>query len=285
MISTGWLVALWLSIVSPDPPLQKCHQPPFQEGEMVRFEVSAFGIKGGEGTAILTKSRPPRPEAALSAALPDRDLWHIKGRGVISAPISWFYKLDDTLQTWLLPDSLLPHRRELRIKESSERAFRRILFDHGKNTAHFYRDRTFYRGNPAREKVTERTSYLFPQTFDAIALFKYLRCVRVQPGDALRLTVFEDEKNRAVLIQVIGFETLSTIFGEIEAIRADITVLPEGKLVKGRPFRGWVSRDSRRVPLKFVVDLRYAGLKGELRGYRRHFSAPIQGELDPSFVE
>ena len=277
---------LWFAwtLLHPSPALQTCVNPPFQEGEMTRFEVSTFGVVAGEGTAILRKAHAPRPEYELSAGPPQGKVWHVKGRGLIAPPASWFYKLDDILETWMFPDTFLPHRRELWIDESSERALRRVIFDHGAGSAHFYRDRTYYRSNPDRVKVTERESFLYPQSFDVISLFQYLRCVSVTPGDRIKVFVFENGKNRFVGIRVVGTEPLDTIFGTIDTVHAEITVYPEGKLVKGRPFKGWISNDERRVPIKFVVDLRYAHLKGELKGYRRNFKAPIVGELDPSFI-
>lgn len=282
---SGFWSLLWIwSLLSPSPPLQGCIEAPFLEGEMARFEVSTFGVVGGEGTAILRKSRPPQPEQRLSYDRPG-ELWHVKGRGRIAAPVSWFYKLDDILQVWMFPTSLLPHRRELHIDESSEKALRRVLFDHRTGAAHFHRNRTFFRSNSKREGVTERESLLAPNSFDVISLFFYLRCVDVGPGDEIKGFVYENDKNRWVHIRVVGIEPLDTIFGRIEAVQAEIVVYPEGKLVKGRPFKGWISNDEKRVPLKFVVDLRYANLKGRLKGYRRHFEAPIVGELDPSFVE
>ena len=281
---SGFWSLLWVwSLLSPAPPLQTCVRPPFLEGEMTRFEVSTFGVVAGEATAILRKNRPPQPEKELSYDRPG-ELWHVRGHGRITAPVSWFYKLDDILQTWIFPGSLLPHRRELHIDESSEKALRRVLFDHGAATAHFHRNRTFYRRNAKREGIKEKESPLAPESFDVISLFFYLRCVDVKPGDDVKVFVYEDGDNHWVRIRVVGIEPLNTIFGTIDAVHAEIVVYPEGKLVKGRPFKGWISNDEKRVPLKFVVDLRYANLKGELKGYRRDFEAPIVGKLDPSFV-
>lgn len=281
MVSSGWLLWMW-TLLAPEPSLQGCSEPPFQEGEMVRFVVSALGLRGGEATAILRRARPPEPEETLSKALPNEDFWYLEGRAGITPPLSWFYRLDDTVQVWMFPRSMLPHRRELHINETSEVAFQRILFDHRNATSYFYRDRTHWSGNPKYIRVTDRQSFLVPQAFDSASVFLYLRCVDVEPGDRLKLFVTENDKNRMVRIWVKGLETVDSIFGRIEAIRSEITVYPKGKLVKGRPFVGWISNDHRKAPLKFVVDMKYARLKGELAGYRRHFTAPIQGQLDPS---
>ncbi len=261
-----------------------CQAPPFEEGEMARFVARIGFLKVGEGTGILRKVTAPTPELQLAGELPEQEMWQVGGRIISTKPVSFFYKVDDSIAVWMQQESLLPHRQELRVDETNERGVRRIIYDHDGGIAHFWRDRTFYRRNKKREKVTIREDKLVPGSFEPLSLFFYLRCVEASEGDEFEIPLLENGKNRTVKIYVEKIEKIDTPLGEKEALRARIEVYFEGKLANERPFKAWVSNDERRIPLRFVADLKFANLKGVLVGYRRNFAAAVEGSLDPDFV-
>lgn len=282
------VLALWAAGASAQAPRPRatCESPPFEEGEMARFVARVGTLKVGEGTAILRKAEAPSDEMPPAGDLPDREMWQLEGRAISTPPVSFFYKVDDSIKVWMQQqDSLLPHRQEIRIDETNERADIRVIYDHAAGIAHFWRDRTFYRRNPHREKVTVREHELIPESFEPISLLFYLRCIDATEGSELELPVHESGKNRTVRVVVEEIETIKTPLGEKEAIRARIEVSFEGRLENKRPFKAWVTNDERRIPLRFVADLKFANLKGVLVAYRRHFGAEIEGELDPHFVD
>lgn len=277
-----WVTGTW---AEPRTLSEVCENPPFEEGEMAHFVAIIGFLKVGEGTGILRKARVPTSEVELAGELSEEEIWHIAGRIISTGLVSLFYKVDDSIEVWMRKGSLLPHRQELRVDETNERGTRRIIYDHVAGIAHFWRDRTHYRRNRDREKVTIREDVLIPGSFDPLSLFFYLRCVEASEGDELEIPLHENGKNRTVKVYVEKIETIDTPLGKKEALRARIEVFFEGKLANKRPFKAWVSNDERRIPLRFVADLKFANLKGVVVGYRRNVGAAIEGSLDPAFVD
>jgi Protein of unknown function (DUF3108) len=262
-----------------------CGNPPFEEGEMARFVAKIGPLQVGEGTARLRRAEASTPEVSLIDRFSNREMWHFESRVIATKPVSLFYRVNDSIKVWMRSGSFLPHRQEIRIDESNERATRGVLYDHVGGVAHFWRDRTYYRKERDKEKVTVREDVLVPGSFDPVSLLMRLRCVEADIGDVLEIPVHENGKNQTVEIHVEKIEAIKTPLGRKEAIRAQIKLFFEGKLANKRPFIVWVSNDERRIPLKAVADLPFANLKGVIVGYRASSEAEIEGELDPSFLD
>ena len=242
-----------------EPNALSCHRIPFAEGEQLVFEIRYGLIKGGDITLEVRSG----PDSEAGRDVEKQGTWHFFGHAISAAWISSAYSVDDTIEGWIGGDDFLPRRLEIHVDESGERGMREVDYDHALGEAHYRRERTFHRKRGP--SVLERKDALTPGSQDALSLFYFLRCLKLEPGMQLEIPLHENGKNRLARVSVEGVETVRTPLGSVAALPLEIDVVVEGKLANRRALRLWLGVDSRRLPVRLEADLAFGFLKGVLQ--------------------
>lgn len=268
----GWILMAFLaSATTPgwaEQPAGERLSLPFGPGEELRYEIRWGLLKGGELTlGVATSEMLPPVDVPLDLAVGGTGpFWLFRGRAVSARWISLLYRVDDSIEGWVDTAELLPRYLEIHVEESGERGRRRVVYDHGAGVAHYHRHREFHRKRGPQS--LDRLDPLESGAHDALSALYFLRRLPLASGDEVVLPVHENGKNRQVRVWAGAPETMHTPLGELEARPLRIQAQVEGKLASRKAMRLWIGTDSRRLPVRFEIDLAWGDLKGLLLEHR-----------------
>ena len=256
--------ATWATASTTDAP---CQNPPFVDGEKIRYEIRYGFLRGGDITLEIVEG----PTASK------RQPWSIEGRAISSKLVSVFYRVDDTIRGWIEPREFVPSRLEMQVEESGERGTRTVIYDHEEKVAHYRRNRTFHRKRGP--SLLERQDDLVPQSQDALSILYFLRCLAFEPGVEQRIPLHENGKNRVARVTVGSPEEVETTLGKRLGVPLEVHVTVEGKLANQRAIRVWLEPGPRRLPVRVEADLKFGKLQALLAGYRESPKGRAEGEV------
>lgn len=247
---------------------------PFGLGEKTTYIVRYGPIEGGKATIEVA------PVKKLDGELVLHYVAKVKSHKVFEL----FYKVEDTLQTWVRLKDHLPLRQEISQNESGEWGRRVVLFNQKLKQQHFYSSTT-RPGKPLKIVDEKRTLYHNPQ--DMFGAYFFGRFVK----DPQKITFpvhdrFKHWNNEYVFD---GKEEVKTKAGTFMCNRYKVFPRVQGNLEpKGAAFV-WLTDDDRRIMTKFNVKIRIGSITGDLIEYKPgtpwtwplpEFVTPLN--LDPS---
>ena len=95
-------------------------QVPYKAQEFLRYDLSYLGVKGGE--ALL--------EVPEKVFVGGHQVWHIRSEVRSTGWVRTFYKVQDTFDTYIDTETLLPLIMEKNIDERNYSRRKLIVFDH-----------------------------------------------------------------------------------------------------------------------------------------------------------
>lgn len=204
-------------------------------GEKLVYEVSWIGISVGQ---IVLENHGLEE-------IGGREAYHLTFTTISNEFLSNFFRIEDTVHTWISREGGYPLRFEKVIKEGHYGRHQVIEYDHEKLTATYYR----------KDKEDDvKTMTIPPGAQDVFSVLYWLRRQPLGLGKRLVLEVNADKKNWLVEVEVIDkgvLETRST--GEAAAYVLEPSATHEGKALEKGKMLAWLSADGRHIPLAFQV--------------------------------
>jgi Protein of unknown function (DUF3108) len=197
----------------------------FHIGEQLTYTITWLNIRAG--TAVMGVTAEGNRALKLVTTAESRPA------------ITKFFPVDNRLETWVDPETLLPqhltfHRREGKKKEDIE-----YIFQQKRGTV------TEVKGGAID------TFPLLPHTHDAISCLYYARNeLRPHPGSAVTMNVHHDKKNHTLKAVVETIETITGPWGSKETIRVLVVMPSEGIFRNKGHIQVWFTNDARRIPLR-----------------------------------
>lgn len=196
-------------------------------GEKLTFDVIYYGIPAGRAVMEVKETVEVSKERAY---------W-IRAETKSSRVFSLFYPVDDSAETFISPESLLPYRFEKHQKEGHDyRSDRVTIFDRRAGKAIIN---------------NERTVEIPEGTHDPLSAIYYLRQLDYTDGEDLELDI-NDGKNYRIQVKVHGKCKVAYGDGYVDAILIQpiIRFLKLGGIFQKKgDIKIWLSDDERRVPL------------------------------------
>jgi uncharacterized protein DUF3108 len=206
-------------------------------GEKLTYDVSWIGIDVGQ--LIL--------ENQGLEVINGEEAYHLTFITISNDFLSNFFKIEDTVHTWISRENGNPVRFEKVIKEGHYGRHEVIEYDQDNRTATYSRE--------DKKDREPRTMEIPPNVQDLLSIVFWLRRQPMGLGKQLKVDVNADEKNWKVEVEIIGkglFETEP--IGEVKSYTMKPSATHEGNSLKKGDLLAWVTMDRRRIPIAFEVE-------------------------------
>jgi hypothetical protein len=178
---------------------------PFHVGERVTLKLSYFNVVAGQMTIGVL------PFVEVNG----RKSYHFQVTGKSNSFFSTFYAVDDSAETFMDYEDMVPYNMSVHVKETKQLREVRSYFDWKKNTAHFW-EKKITKKNGVEEKKLEWKIEPYAQNVFSAAF--YLRTFKLEPGKTVEFRVSDNEKNMVVKGHVLRREKLTTEVGELNTV-------------------------------------------------------------------
>lgn len=223
---------------------------PFKGGEWLRYRMSYSGFLRA-GTAVLELK---------DEQLKNKKVIHAIGKGWTSGMISWFFKVNDTYESYFTPTEVRPYLFKRDIDEGGYKKKRHVTFNYENNTAY------------VQDFIKQKDSVISvrnPQ--DMISTFYFLRSQNtknLKTGDEINVSMFFDDKSYPFKLKFLGYETLKTKFGKVKTQKFR-PLVQAGRVFKAQEsVTVWITADDNKIPIKMKASLAVGSLRAELEAYK-----------------
>ena len=219
----------------------------YDDGEWLKFRVH-YGLLTAGVATLEVKNK----------ILNGEEVSHVIGFGESTGMASWFFKVEDHYESYIIKDKDLPKRFIRKIDEGGHTKDIQIDFDHISQNA------TIFNYEDDTEKIVS-----FPtDAQDMVSSFYYLRnnldTEDIEGGDEIALDMFFDRENYKFKLKFLEREILNTEFGKVSCL-VFRPYVQSGRVFKEKEsLTIWVSDDDNKIPLLIKADLAVGSLKATL---------------------
>ena len=212
---------------------------PFSAGEQLNFNV----FVGSNPQPLGTVSYQIRPRAQYFGH--DGILFTVKAR-TTNAAQKIFYA-DDQINSYVDPQTLLPFRTELALREGARRLNQTLTFDQE-------------RGSTTTDKGTRIEIPV--GTHDVLSVLYALRSFNLTPPKRNAVSLLVENRPRTFFITALQREVIQLGSQKINAVQLSLTT--DDQQGDKYALRLWVSEDRRRLPLRITATTRLGPLRADL---------------------
>jgi hypothetical protein len=194
----------------------------------------------------------------------DKMAFHYYARFKSQDIYSYFYWLDDTLETFIDKLTFLPIKYALVQREKKQNVDDLQLFDFKKlKTYHWYK--RVKEGNNKNEKIE---NYIPRYAQDSFSALQFVRGLPLHKGDRYDFPAVTRGQPWLLKVEVMGEETISVNDQDVKAYRLKAETHFPGVLQKSGDINFWYAADEGRRLLKFQAKVKIGSIYGELVEYR-----------------
>lgn len=223
----------------------------YTSGEWFKFRISYGVINAGYATLELKESTKN-----------GKNVYHAVGKGWTTGMSRFFFKVDDTYESYFDKATGIPVQFVRKIYEGGYERHQLGYFNQSAKTV-FVKDVLRNREN----------TYVIPSpSYDVVSMFYHLRnhpdIDKLKLNESLTMDMFFDDEPIKFKLKFVGKEDISTKFGTIS------TMVFKPLVQSGRVFKEeesltvWISDDDNKVPVRIKASLAVGSLKADLDGYR-----------------
>lgn len=223
----------------------------FESGEWLKFRMH-YGPMNASYATLQVKN----------ATIGSTPVYHVVGHGETTGFASWFFKVDDTYESYFDKKDGKPYRFIRKINEGGYTKDVEINFDH-KNDKAVLDDKK----NKKKFNFTLQDSIQ-----DLISAFYFLRN-NYEPkdltkGESIDLNMlYDDDGIFTFKLKYLGKEIVRTKYGKVECLKFR-PLVQSGRVFKEEESLSlWVSNDDNRIPIRIKADLAVGSIKADLDGY------------------
>lgn len=231
--------------------LRRPQADPFRVGEKVVHSVSYFGTEAGR----LTLQTMPY------VIVNNKKSYHFQIGLSTSSLYSRVYSVDDTVDTFMDFESLIPHVFKLSLRETGKLMQSQGYFNHETLKANYWEKK--YTEKDGQED-TKKSWELLPFSQNAFSGIFYMRIFDWKIGKSYSFRVSDDEKNVIFKGTALAKEKLSTDAGDFNAIKIKADIVSRGALSSAGNIYFWVSDDDRKLILRIEAEIKIGKLVSEI---------------------
>jgi hypothetical protein len=235
-------------------PMRRPAKEPIWVGEKLVFDITYFGMSAGDFTL----------NALPLKAIDNRKVYHIKGTALSSSVFNLFYRLNDTVETFIDYEGIFSHRFHIILDETKQSRDSLELYDQEKK-------QTFYwnRWNHKDRGYSETKEYdpITPFAQDSLSAMYYLRTVPLPDGAVVEVPVVSEGHEWTAVVTVLRREEMKTPLGKVRTIVLKPETKYQGILKKQGDSFLWLTDDDRRVPVRLEAKVRIGTVVANLKGF------------------
>lgn len=208
---------------------------PFGVGERLNYEVA-----WGQFSSVGKISFEVRQQGMLGA----NRVFEFYGEASTVGAARSLISLNDQANSFVMVDSLLPVKTDLRLREGRRTKLTTATYDWSKGTA----------------ALSSGTNVqIQPGTLDLLSLFYVIRAADLKVGKTFTFPFLDaNHRMQYAKVNVIKQESIGGPMGTREALQIDLVTPEPTQILLAQV---WISNDSKRLPLYFATRTRF----GELR--------------------
>lgn len=223
----------------------------FKTGEWLKFRMH-YGFLNASYATLQVHS----------ATIKNKEVYHVVGHGETTGIASWFFKVDDTYESYFDKTDGKPYRFVRKINEGGYTKDVEINFDYKAAKAEF-----------DDKKNKKKLNFTLQDSIqDLISAFYFLRnnytTEDFEKGKSITLKMlYDDDGVFNFKLKYLGKEVLSTKYGKVECLKFRPYV-QSGRVFKEQESLSlWVSNDDNKIPIRIKADLAVGSIKADLDGY------------------
>lgn len=223
----------------------------FEVGEYFKFRIH-YGIVNAGYATLEVKD----------AVRNGKKVFHAVGKGYTTGMSRFFFKVDDTYESYFDKSTGNPYQFVRKIDEGGYTKDQEGFFNQATNRV-LVKD---YKHKKERTYVTPNN------TQDIMSTFYYLRNYpkidQLKVGESVAIDMFFDDETTKFKLKFIGREDLSTKFGVVP------TMVFRPLVQSGRVFKEqesltvWISADDNKLPVRIKASLAVGSIKADLDAYK-----------------
>jgi hypothetical protein len=222
----------------------------FKKGEWLRFKMSYSGfLKAGNATLEVDED-----------TINGKEVFHVTGKGWTTGLIKWFFKVNDTYESYFDKETIKPYVFKRNINEGGYKINRKVNFNYNSNTATI-----------EDYKLNTTKTVEIGDIQDMMSSFYYLRnhdVSQLKDGDEITLDMFIDAQTYPFKLRLLGREILKTRFGKIKTLRFRPMVQAGRVFKENESVTIWITADDNKIPIKLKASLAVGSLRAELDAYK-----------------
>ncbi len=246
------------ALTSPTPAFEYPNRRPSKEsiwlGEKQVYEITYFGMAAGDFTLQILPYK----------SIANRKVYHVRGTAVSSKVFSLFYRINDSIETFVDYEGLFSHRFHILLDETKQTRDSLELYDSEKA-------QTFYwnRWNRKEKGYVESKEFFpmpqFPQ--DSLSALFYLRTRDLPTGAVITFPVVNEGKSWEAVVTVVRRENIETPMGKMRAIVLKPETKYQGVLQKKGDSFVWLSDDDRKILLRLEAKVRIGTVAAQIKSF------------------
>lgn len=230
----------------------------FQKGEWLTFKIKYGWFNASEATIQIKEAK-----------INNQQVLHIDGFGKSTGLLDVFFKVRDSYQTYIDPETNLPLKFERKINEGGYKKNKVLNFNHQDNLVEVI----------DHKNSTQNSYKMLEGTQDMVSVLYYLRNIidvnTIKEGQTFTVNLFFDEENYPFKVKFLKQETLDTKFGDIKCLKFRPYVKADRVFKEQESLSFWVSADENKLPIKIEAKLAVGSLTANLdqfKGLKHSFS-------------
>ena len=205
----------------------------FGLGERLEFTVKYGKISAG--SAVMEVSEIVEYE--------NHDCYNIKSIAHSNSVVSVFYKVRDTVQTYVDTDGIFPRKFRKKLKEGGYKIDRSVFFDQKNHLAIVGTDTI--------------PTYAFVQ--DALSSLYFARTQELEPGQALSIDSHTSKKNFPLQLNILRREKIKVPAGEFNCIVVEPVMRADGIFKAKGKIWIWLTDDQYKMPVFMKTEVFFLG--------------------------
>jgi len=231
--------------------LLTAQQKAYGDGEWLKFRVHYGLLTAGYASIDIDEVQ-----------LDGKQVFHVKGYGETTGMASWFFKVEDTYQSYIDKEKDIPYRFIRKINEGGYTKDIQIDFDHSS-----------YKALVINNKQGTEEEASFPEDAqDMVSALYYLRnnlnVDEIGIGEEIFLNMFFDRNNYIFGLKFLGREIINSEFGKVSCLIFRPYVMSGRVFKEKESLTIWVSDDDNKIPLLIKADLAVGSIKATLTEFK-----------------
>lgn len=243
------LIIIFLVVISVSFDSQKPQA--YDVGEWFKFRIHYGFVTAGYATLEVKE-----------AIKDNKKVYHAIGKGYTTGMSKWFFKVDDTYESYFDKITNKPYQFVRKIDEGGYIKNQEGFFNQEKNQV-LLKD---------YKKKTEKTFSVTENVQDILSTFYFLRnhpdIDNLKVGESIFVDMFFDDETFKFKLKYIGKEDLNTKFGTVPSMIFRPLVQSGRVFKEEESLTVWISDDDNKLPLRIKASLAVGSLKADLDGFK-----------------
>jgi len=250
----GALPAYRVDVDSLDHTFRRIEQQVFGVGEKLVFDIKYGMVKAG--TAVISI-----PDTQWVAGRPT---YRIRTTAKSTPFITTFYRVRDTVQTFIDTEGIFPWYFEKHLHEGGYHADRTITYDQRNHQAIYFKGRL----KKGRYKTKVDTADIPPFVQGVLSSLYYVRTQPLEVGKSIEVMAYGDGKLYPMTIRVHRKEKVKVPAGKFKCIVVEPVLQSEGIFKQNGRLRVWLTDDERRLPVLMKSKVKIGSIDCRLRKFK-----------------